>query len=312
MACRARVFDIQGFCLHDGPGCRTTFFLSGCPLQCAWCANPESWSTGFSLHFSAEKCRGPQGCTACRDACPRGAISFDQEGRLSLDRNICASCSAFGCADACFHEALRKGGRMMDLGAFWQVVQRDRQYWGDSGGVTFSGGEPLQQPAFLLQALELCSANGVHTAMETSAFCEPTLFLEVLNRLDFCFVDLKHMDPDKHRQGTGVSNQRILDNLALLSREGANARVVLRFPFIPGYNDDPTNLEKMARFLQHNAFFELNILPYHALGASKWKNLGMEYVFSSVPAPTHAQMEPVQEFFIERGIACYLAHQTPF
>ena len=306
------IFDIQAHSIHDGPGCRTTVFLSGCPLRCAWCANPEGLIPHRRLMIRASRCR-PDGAP-CVEACPRSAIRIDPTLPLppQFDRTLCASCDRFDCVSACLNGALEVTGRRLSLPDLLRILERDRDYWGSRGGVTFSGGEPLNQPEFLLPALDACRTGYIHTVIETSAYADAQLVSEVARRSDWMFVDLKHMDSACHRSGTGVENERILANLETLAATPRRTRVVIRIPIVPGFNDSSANLSDSARFLARLRLTEVNLLPFHRMAESKYAQLGLDYAHASTRSPTAEEMESHRRVFVSAGLDCHIGAETPY
>ncbi|QXM06899.1 4-hydroxyphenylacetate decarboxylase activase [Crassaminicella indica] len=305
------LFDIQSYSVHDGPGCRTICFFSGCPLQCEWCANPEGWTYKEKLMFAQSKCKHSKGCTRCITACPHGAIQFDN-GKIFIDRNFCSSCKTFDCTKVCYHEALKVCGKWYTPAELMKILARDRQYWGKNGGVTFSGGEPFMQKDFLLEMLKLCKEKYIHKAIETTAYTNSHDFLQIMDYIDFAFIDIKHMDREKHKEKTGVYNDLILKNIEQLAHSSWKGRLVLRMPVIRSFNDTDENIHKLIKFMKRLELFEINILPFHRLGDSKWNQLGKVYPYKD-EAPTPAEkLNAIQDLFLNNDIACYIAHDTSF
>ena len=305
---KSLIFDIQGFSVHDGPGDRTLIFLSGCPLRCEWCANPEGKKLKQNLLFTSGRCKAVQNqCKSCVAACPRGAVTMDPESGLpKIQRAHCVDCKEYPCTNACNYEALRVSGTYYTLQELMDVLKRDKDFWGTDGGVTFSGGDPFVQWEFLLDALKECKKNNMHTAIETSAYTDENIFLKVLEYIDFAFVDIKNMDSQAHKAKTGVGNEVTLRNLRALKKSGWNGRLVLRTPIIPGFNDSVENAEKTADFMNENGFFEINLLPFHRLGTSKWEQLGTVYKYKHQEALSKKDLEYLQDVYFDKGIACYL------
>jgi len=306
------IFDIQSYSVHDGPGCRTNVFFVGCPLQCRWCANPESWRPKKHLMFAERSCKWEQGCTACKDACPNGSLKFDEKGKPHVNWAICHECETIECSEACAANALKQCVRIMTVDELMQVLRRDYANWGSDGGVTFSGGEPLMHHEFLHEVLKKCRELQMHTAIETSGFAREEVFLEIFRYLNFAFVDVKNMDEEKHIWGTGVSNKPILSNIAALKKSGWPGRLVLRQPTIHGYNDSTDNALRVIEFMNANDLFEINLLKFHRMGATKWEQLGKTYEYSDHGDMTDERMKELQALYLENDIACYIAEDTPF
>lgn len=308
------IFDVQSYSVHDGPGCRTVFFMMGCPLRCEWCANPEGWETRQRIMYRISKCIcGKQGCDRCQRACSQQAIIVDNgQGTVTIDWSKCKTCGTMECVNACLQEALALCGKWFTVPDILKVVNRDRQYWGRDGGVTFSGGDPLTQHEFLTTVLKRCQEAYIHTTVETSGFFSEKVFAGVMKYVDFAFVDIKHMDPDKHREQTCVNNQPVLSNIKLLASDQWKGRLVIRIPIIPGYNDDDANITATAAYVNSIGLEEINILPFHRLGDSKWRQCGMVYPYRDAEPVPEEKMRHIQRLIQSQGITCYVGHETPF
>ncbi len=292
MARAGRIFDIQPFSLHDGPGTRTTVFMQGCNLGCAWCHNPESQPPRGALLFHPVRCIA---CGACVEAC-RGAA----DGKSARHTSGCALCGA--CVEACFAEALARAGREISLDELCEELLRDRDvYLSSGGGVTFSGGEPLLQPEFVGAALARIRAEGIHTALETALNVPWADIERLLGSVDLFYADLKCRTEETHRAGTGVGNARILENIGLLSAAGAH--MILRTPVVPGFNADEAEIGRIADFVaalpEKHA---VELLAYHGMCAPKYAALGRAFPCAGVPEPGEAQMKRSVEILAERGI----------
>ncbi|MDD2717803.1 MAG: glycyl-radical enzyme activating protein [Candidatus Wallbacteria bacterium] len=298
------VFDIQGYCIHDGPGCRTSIFFSGCPLHCGWCCNPEGILPVQRLMRRKSRCRR---CGECRTACKKGAIS----AQLEFNRTFCDSCDSFDCVQACTADTLSVSGRYYSSEEILAILERDRDFWGSGGGVTFTGGEPLFQGEFLLDLLNQCRDRQIHTALETSGFAQPEIFAEVAATADWIFTDLKHMNAEKHREGTNQGNQLILKNIKAAMGKNSS-KFLLRLPLIPGYNDDHKNILETVEFVRYAGLTELNVLPFHRLGESKYEQLGNEYEYSQAEVPEEGRLVELKQLIESHGIKCYLGPETPF
>lgn len=266
-----RVFNIQRFSIQDGPGIRTTVFLKGCPLNCLWCANPESMDPRPQLLYIESHCKR---CYRCVDACPHGANSIRTDGSVGIDRNICKGCGK--CVDACPNEARAICGKQMTVDEVMEVVKKDVLFYRNSGGgVTASGGEPTQQAKFLVELFRKCQDAGIHTALDTCGYVAWEKLERVLEYTDLVLYDLKNFIPAKHRELTGANYELVLENAKKMARKGMD--FIVRVPLIPGRNDSTENLQAMAGFVAQLGKNIINILPYHRLGAEKNARLGKLY-----------------------------------
>jgi len=193
-----------------------------------------------------------------------------------------------------------------------RILERDRDYWGQGGGVTFSGGEPLNQPEFLLATLDACRRSYIHTVIETSAHANTELVLEAARRSDWMFVDLKHMDSARHKSEIGVGNEQVLANLDALASSPRETRVVVRIPIVPGFNDSLENLTESARFLAGLQLTEVNLLPFHRMAESKYVQLGMDYAHALTKPPSAEEMEMHRQIFLSAGLNCHVGAETPY
>ena len=274
------VFDIKRFSIHDGPGIRTTVFLKGCPLQCAWCHNPESQDTKPDVMLRPGRCIA---CEACIEACPEHAISTAADGAVVTNMSLCVRCGT--CTETCYAEARQKIGQERTVDEVVETVERDLDFYEESGGgVTLSGGEPLVQREFAVELLRACRERGIHTAVDTSGAVAWKAIEDVRGHTDLFLYDIKHMDSDVHRDSTGAGNRRILANLEKLS--GLGQALVLRFAVIPGFNDSDENVRRIGEFAaglprRH----PLSVLPYHAGAADKYKRLNQSYTLGDIDPP---------------------------
>ena len=295
----ALIFDIKRYALHDGPGIRTTLFLKGCPLRCAWCHNPESWSPKPQKLYKKSKCIG---CGSCVAACSQDAIELTPDGIVPTE-NRCLLCGR--CTDACPAAAFEMSGRVWPMDELTAEVEKERGVMADSGGgVTLCGGEPLMDPDYALELLRELGRRGFHRAVDTSLFVRPELIPEVARECELFLVDLKTMDSEVHRKYTGVPNEQILNNIRLLS--GLVARYFIRIPLIREVNADRVNLEATARFLTSlpTPPEEVDLLPYHDIGKGKHERMWsvynpLGYAFS---APSQKEQEAAAELFRAHGL----------
>ena len=263
-----RVFDIQRFSIHDGPGIRTTVFLKGCPLRCLWCHNPEGLESAPDISFMPDRCIA---CGECAKVCPKGGHRIEG-GRHVMDRSECILCGA--CAEACAGGALEWIGRDATVAEVLATVLRDKPFYDNSGGgMTLSGGEPLMQPEFAEALLRAAREEGLNCCVETSGFAAHAVLRRVQPLVDLFFFDVKDTTDASHRRLTGVSNTVILANLRALHDDGA--RIVLRLPIVPNLNDREDHFQGVAALVKTLPRLEgVEIMPHHPLGNAKWERLG--------------------------------------
>lgn len=288
------VFHVQRCSFHDGPGIRTAVFFKGCPLRCRWCHNPEGIDLAPQVVLDASRCLR---CGACRGACPSPEGPIPSGGRLGE-----GSCTACGrCAEACPPAARRIAGRRWSAGELVAEVRRDLGVYEESGGgVTFSGGEPLLQPEFLRACLEACRREGLHAAVETCGFAAREVVRSIAERADLLLWDVKHLDPERHRELTGAPLEPILANLWDLARLGVP--VWLRVPVIPGLNDGEGDLRAVASLAaRHPSVRRVSLLPYHRTGTGKLGRLGREDVLAGAATPTAERMQELAALFADTG-----------
>lgn len=304
------VFDIQGQSVHDGPGSRTTVFLNGCPLHCLWCANPEGLHRKPILMHSKSRCKA---CGRCISSCEKKAISLNEIGELVFDRTVCDHCEDMVCVSNCYYEGLTVNGKWYSDHELISRLERDTFYWGTSGGVSFSGGEPLLHFDFVQSVFAKCKERKWHLCVETTANIKEDNFKKLMSYVDWVFVDLKHMDSSIHRNLTGVGNELIFKNLAWLAGDDNwNGFCVIRIPIIPGQNDSDENIIATAKFVKSIGLEVINILPFHRLGVSKYEKLGKEYPFAHQGPPTPVSMQKIKGLIESIGLTCFSGDETPF
>ena len=264
------IFDIQRFCLNDGPGIRTVVFLKGCPLSCKWCCNPESQSFKPEIMFLVEKCIT---CGACKNACSQSAVSFNSN-MPEINREKCIACGK--CSEVCPSNALQLSGLKYSAKGLVKELLKDKLFFEESGGgVTISGGEPLAQPVFLTELLIEIKKYGIHTAIETSGFVAWEAFEEIIAYTDLFFFDIKHMNSYNHKIATGVDNKRILKNFESLAKTAK--ALIVRVPLIPDCNIEEKHLQELIKYVNEHGISNIDFLPYHRLGQKKYPSLGREY-----------------------------------
>ena len=289
------ILNIQRFSSHDGPGIRTTVFMKGCLLSCWWCHNPESQARHIELVFSQAACLG---CGLCVKCCPHTAISMS-DGTPVIDQATCDYCRK--CHKTCPSGALQQIGRLCTAEEVLAEVLKDRVFYEVSGGgVTFSGGEPLLQPEFLHEALSLCKAQGLHTAVDTSGLAPQAVLERISLATDLFLFDVKHTDSDEHRRLTGVPNDLILSNLRWLAR--AHKDIILRWPVVTGYNDRATNVARVRDLALELNIKEIHLLPYHEYARGKYERLKISTQMPSIRPPTPTHLEEVAKFLSHAGL----------
>lgn len=282
------VSRVERGAVHDGPGLRTVVFLKGCPLRCQWCHSPETQAAHPEMLLFRDRCLA---CGACVSSCPHGVASLDPDP-CQVDRVRCRACGT--CADICPTGARELSGHVRDVDDVMAEVLRDRMFFeGSGGGLTISGGEPLQQPAFTLALLARCRAEGIHTAVETCGLVNRKVLLAAAACTDLFLYDLKTVDEERHRQVTGVSNAPILANLATLAE--AHRSVIVRLPLVPGVNDDLRDVATYGALVASLRLERVDVLPYHRAGTAKYARLDRQYPLEQLEPPTPDHVARVVE-----------------
>jgi len=297
------IFDIQNYAIYDGPGIRTCVYFKGCPLSCYWCHNPESQKSKPEMAYWEERCAR---CGACVDACSREALRLDGE-KIIRDTEVCIACG--DCAEACPNDAMEKIGFEITADRIIEKVVRDKAFYENSGGgVTVSGGEPTFQKDFLFELLGSLKDSGIHTAIETCGYFSENLIEPLTERTDLFLYDLKHIDPEPHRETTGVSNDGILKNFSKILAKAGVDRIIPRIPLIPGFNTDAESIEKFVSFLQNAGYTgSVHLMPYHGWAKEKYKRIGRDGSFREPGKVTGPELESISGIFEEAGFTplCY-------
>lgn len=292
------VTDIQRFSLKDGPGIRTTVFLQGCNMACAWCHNPETISRRPKLMYYENNCIR---CGKCLDVCPAGALSI-RENEIAIDRTKCLGCGT--CAGICFPGALVLSGKTMDSEQVLKQILEDQAYYQNSGGgVTLSGGEVLMQLEFARELLSRCKEAGISTAIESNMNTEWSTVEALLPVVDIVMCDIKLMEEEAHKKWTGVSNRRILENIQNLAQR--KIPMIVRTPVIPGVNRSEEAIgaiaDHLSRLQGNLMYYEL--LNFNPLGDAKYKGLEQENRFYGEKPAQKDEMERLAQRARASGIA---------
>lgn len=281
------VFNIQRFTVHDGPGIRTEVFLKGCTMRCKWCSNPESQSAFREPGVYITKCIGLEHCGRCSEICRTNSIIREEHGFVTaINRASCLHC--LKCADACPANAIKSWGAEMTVDEVMEEVLADRELMDHSGGgVTFSGGESLYQIEFLEKLLETCKANKIHTCVESALHVPLENVIRTVPFTDLYIFDLKDVSSSRHKEFTGVGNERVFENAVFLSKTGKP--VIIRIPIIPNHNDRIENIKGIRDFIlnemEHKPV-QIQFLRFRQLGEEKYASLGRPYQMTENPKRT--------------------------
>ncbi|MDY6879201.1 MAG: glycyl-radical enzyme activating protein [Desulfatiglans sp.] len=288
------IFNIQRFSIHDGPGIRTTMFMKGCPLHCRWCSNPESMSSTPEIMTFDAKCIG---CKKCVLTCPQGAISFEDGGRR-IQWDKCDQC--LECAEVCPSGSIERVGRYIDVDEAVVEIEKDKLFYANSkGGVTFSGGEPLNQWKFVRDVSRKCQEKGIHTTLDTTGYAPWDNMVQVLEHTDLVLFDIKQLDSAIHKAQTGVGNELILENV---EKTVQMVTTWLRIPVIPGFNDSVDTIKEISEFGSKMEVKKISLLPYHQWGAQKYARLGRDYPLEGLEGFADEYVEELGEVVKSCGL----------
>ncbi|MGG7098253.1 glycyl-radical enzyme activating protein [Clostridium sardiniense] len=292
------VFDIQRYSIHDGPGIRTIVFLKGCPLSCRWCSNPESQELKPSIMYQKSNCIH---CGKCISACKRGAINPDN--KEFINRELCTACGE--CVNVCLASALTLKGKKMTVEQVIKELKKDAiNYRRSGGGITLSGGEPLVQSVFTQEIFKACKAQGWHTAIETTGYARPEVIEKVFPYVDLVLMDIKNINSDSHKEGTGVSNEIILKNAKRISEI---TKMVVRVPVIPRFNSSLESILEISKFAKTlNGIDTIHLLPYHTYGENKYELLGKSYLMKEFQSLSEDEIDTLKDIVQGQGLKCVI------
>jgi len=264
---KAVIFNVMRYSVHDGPGIRTTVFFKGCPLSCKWCHNPESIEQKPRQVFNAKKCIK------------------------------CGHCASKAGGDNCPTGARETIGYEITLADLMKELNKDLLFYEQSnGGVTFSGGEPLYQAEFLLEALKACKEDHINTAIDTSGFCDAEAILKAAEIANYFLYDIKFIDSEKHEKYCGGPNEIVLKNLEHISQ--ARTKILIRIPVIPSINDDLQEMKGIFEFIKDLKNIEtVHLLPYHNIQTDKYNRIGMKYELPEISGDESQNMDEIKRLF---------------
>lgn len=296
---KAIIFNIQKFSIHDGPGIRTTVFFKGCPLRCAWCANPESQKIQIEPIYDSKKCIH---CYSCIEACPQGALSFNSEGWIIRNETKCVNCLA--CTKGCPTKAMKVEGEEKDIEEIVQLCLQDLDFYEQSnGGVTISGGEGMIQPEVVIALAKNLKEHGIHLAIETTGQVSFEVFSKLAPLFDLLLFDVKHYDSSIHKEKTGVSNHQIIKNLKWAVDQKLD--ILPRIPVIPRFNSSLEDAKEVARLLKQIGLTKIQLLPFHQMGENKYALLQRTYAYQNTKALHPEDLKDYQQVFLQEGIEAF-------
>lgn len=292
------VFNIQKFSIHDGPGIRTTVFLKGCPLRCQWCSNPESQLEKIQILYDWEKCAQ---CHKCVNICPQNAISLEKVN-IHIESKKCVGC--LQCVHHCPSTALSYEGEYKTVDEVVKICLQDKDFYEESnGGVTISGGEGMSQPEFVKELIQELKKEKIHIAIETTGYIDFPTFKKLASHFDLLLFDVKHYDSQKHYQGTGVHNEKIISNLRWAIGEGIE--VLPRIPVIPDFNASIDDAKGLAELLLSVGAKRVQLLPFHQFGEKKYELLNRKYLLKNKKALHPEDLKDYQQIFLDKGLDCF-------
>ncbi|RPI17246.1 MAG: glycyl-radical enzyme activating protein [Ignavibacteriae bacterium] len=304
MSCdKALVFDIQDFCVQDGPGIRTTIFFKGCPLKCIWCSNPEGQNIYPELFHSIALCKKSHKCLT---TCPYNAAAIGTTGYPDFNRNICKECNSKDCVNTCYNDALKVMGQSYTVDEIVEKVKPNIPFFKNSnGGITLSGGEPFLQYEYVEKLVNKCNESGISVGVETCGYFNWSDVSSYINNFEFVYFDLKTFNEEIHKKATGKSNKKILSNLKKLSVDFSD-KIIVSIPVIPDVNDNEIEIKNIAGYCKELNIKKIRLLPYHDYGREKYSALGMNYKMLDTKEITSDILEAFKSIILSYGIECWV------
>lgn len=292
----ARIFNIQKFSLHDGPGIRSVVFFKGCPLHCPWCSNPESQSSKIQVLWDAKTCTR---CLTCVHKNKAQNITFETNRIAVKEYDPSEDYETL-----CPTHSLQVEGEDMAIEDIVAEVIKDLPFYEESGGgVTLSGGETLQQADAAIELMKQLKAYHIHCAAETTGYSSLATFKRFIEPLDVLLYDMKHYDASKHKEACGVSNEVIIRNMKYALQKGK--AIIARIPVIPGFNDSLEDAKNFSILLKEIGIKEVNLLPFHQFGLIKYEQLGIDYKLKDTKQLYPEDLKAYQDVMIQEGLHCY-------
>ncbi|MEN8192232.1 MAG: glycyl-radical enzyme activating protein [Bacteroidota bacterium] len=288
-----KIFDIQRFALNDGPGIRTTIFMKGCSLACAWCHNPESWDVKSELGFKEDKCSL---CKNCEDVCEYDVHSFEN-GKHLLDRSKCQLCGK--CVEVCSENALKIYGEDYTTEDLYSLVQKDKVYYEESGGgITISGGEPLQQWQFVKEVFRLAKMDNIHTCLDTSGYADTSVIEKLISAVDLFLYDYKLSNEDDYSSYSKIDKEIVINNLRILNKN--DKEVILRCPIVNEINDNEYHVNEIIQLAnKYKNIKQIDLLTYHNYGENKYLELGRQKKFEIQNEINSKNLNMIREHFVK-------------